>query len=66
MVRTSAGRRIRTENLGCSAINCHPNPSPLHNTYVVVFVFLWDRQIEEDSKAGKFDHLIQQAEQAFG
>ncbi|NJL68678.1 MAG: hypothetical protein HC786_15605 [Richelia sp. CSU_2_1] len=26
---------------------------------------LWDRQIEEDLKAGKFDQLIQQAEQAF-
>lgn len=26
---------------------------------------LWDRQIEEDLKAGKFDPLIQQAEQAF-
>lgn len=26
---------------------------------------LWDRQIEEDLKAGKFDHLIRQAEQAF-
>ncbi|MCC3535359.1 MAG: hypothetical protein JGK03_14350 [Microcoleus sp. PH2017_25_DOB_D_A] len=26
---------------------------------------LWDRQIEEDLKAGKFDPLIRQAEQAF-
>ena len=26
---------------------------------------LWDRQIEEDLKAGKFDALILQAEQAF-
>lgn len=26
---------------------------------------LWDRQIEEDLKAGKLDSLIQQAEQAF-
>ena len=26
---------------------------------------LWDRQIEEDQKAGKFDSLIRQAEQAF-
>jgi hypothetical protein len=26
---------------------------------------LWDRQIEEDLKAGKFDALIRQAEQAF-
>ncbi len=26
---------------------------------------LWDRQIEEDFKAGKFDPLIRQAEQAF-
>lgn len=26
---------------------------------------LWDRQIEEDLKAGKFDPLMRQAEQAF-
>jgi hypothetical protein len=26
---------------------------------------LWDRQIEEDLKAGKFDQLMRQAEQAF-
>ncbi|MEG3921434.1 MULTISPECIES: hypothetical protein [unclassified Microcoleus] len=26
---------------------------------------LWDRQIEDDLKAGKFDLLIRQAEQAF-
>jgi hypothetical protein len=26
---------------------------------------LWDRQIEEDLKAGKFDTLMRQAEQAF-
>ena len=26
---------------------------------------LWDRQIEEDVKAGKFNLLIRQAEQAF-
>jgi hypothetical protein len=26
---------------------------------------LWDRQIEEDLKASKFDALIRQAEQAF-
>jgi hypothetical protein len=26
---------------------------------------LWDRQIENDLKAGKFDPLIRQAEQAF-
>ncbi|MEK0180414.1 MAG: hypothetical protein EAZ78_01315 [Oscillatoriales cyanobacterium] len=26
---------------------------------------LWDKQIEEDLKAGKFDPLIRQAEQAF-
>ena len=26
---------------------------------------LWDRQIEEDLKAGKLDSLIQQAEKAF-
>ena len=26
---------------------------------------LWDRQIEEDLKAGKFDPLIRQAKQAF-
>ncbi|MEG3834725.1 MULTISPECIES: hypothetical protein [unclassified Microcoleus] len=26
---------------------------------------LWDKQIEEDMKAGKFDALIRQAEQAF-
>lgn len=26
---------------------------------------LWDRQIEEDLKTGKFDPLIRQAEQAF-
>ncbi len=26
---------------------------------------LWDRQIEEDLKAGKFDPLIREAEQAF-
>lgn len=26
---------------------------------------LWDRQIEEDLKAGKFDRLRRQAEQAF-
>ncbi|MEZ2240652.1 hypothetical protein [Microcoleus sp.] len=26
---------------------------------------LWDRQIEEDLKAGKFNLLIRQAEQAF-
>lgn len=26
---------------------------------------LWDRQIEEDLKAGKFDYLRRQAEQAF-
>lgn len=26
---------------------------------------LWDKQIEEDQKAGKFDALIRQAEQAF-
>lgn len=26
---------------------------------------VWDRQIEEDLKAGKFDPLIRQAEQAF-
>jgi len=26
---------------------------------------LWDRQIEEDLKAGKLEPLIQQAEQAF-
>jgi hypothetical protein len=26
---------------------------------------VWDKQIEADLKAGKLDHLIQQAEQAF-
>jgi hypothetical protein len=26
---------------------------------------LWDRQIEDDLKAGKFDTLMRQAEQAF-
>ena len=26
---------------------------------------LWDKQIEQDMKAGKFDALIRQAEQAF-
>jgi DNA-binding transcriptional LysR family regulator len=26
---------------------------------------LWDRQIEQDMKAGKFDALIRQGEQAF-
>ncbi|MEG3877505.1 hypothetical protein QT972_08985 [Microcoleus sp. herbarium7] len=26
---------------------------------------LWDKQIEEDVKAGKFDSLMRQAEQAF-
>ncbi|MFB2934303.1 hypothetical protein ACE1B6_03415 [Aerosakkonemataceae cyanobacterium BLCC-F154] len=40
VAQAPAGRSIREENLGFWTINCRPNASPLHRTYLFVFVNL--------------------------
>ncbi|MBD2183553.1 hypothetical protein [Aerosakkonema funiforme] len=41
-IETSAGRSIWIEKLLPIAIDCRPNASPLHSTYFVIFVNLFD------------------------